>query len=264
MRLVHTVSLELSDFTLAKPPPYAILSHTWGRDEVTFQDLSARAGSERTFQSKAGYTKIVQTCRLARERGLDYAWIDTCCIDKTSSAELTESINSMFTYYKNAEICFVHLEDLPAGSIDLAPCRWFTRGWTLQELLAPRHHTFYDQGWACIGSKSSHFNVLCKITQIHQEVLTRKTAIRHFSISNRMSWASGRQTTREEDIAYCLLGIFEVNMPLIYGEGQRAFQRLQEEIVKRDNDLSILAWEPERGQKNLSLPVRESRAPEVG
>ncbi|KAH6684899.1 heterokaryon incompatibility protein-domain-containing protein [Plectosphaerella plurivora] len=252
MRLVHTTSLELSDFTLAKPPPYAILSHTWGPEEVTFQDLCASAAPDRTSWTKAGYAKIVQTCRLAKERGLDYAWIDTCCIDKKSSAELTESINSMFAYYKNAEICIVHLEDLPTGSNDLAPCKWFTRGWTLQELLAPMHHAFYDQTWAFIGTKSTHIEAIGRITLIPQGVLYKTTQIRDFSIATRMSWASDRKTTRPEDVAYCLLGIFEVNMPLIYGEGSRAFRRLQEEIIKRDNDLSILAWEPDSSQETRS------------
>jgi hypothetical protein len=137
MRLINTTTLQLEDFTLRDVPPYAILSHTWGADEVTFQDMKA---CKPDLNTEHGYTKIVETCRLALEQGLGYAWVDTCCIDKSSSAELTESINSMFGYYARSSICFAYLVDLQPGMSEesMHACRWFTRGWTLQELIAPR------------------------------------------------------------------------------------------------------------------------------
>lgn len=126
-------------------------------------------------------------------------------------------------------------------------------GWTLQELLAPSNVEFYDQDWAFRGSKKDHNDTISKFTSIPTKVLLKPTTIYKESVSARMSWASKRVTKRTEDIAYCLLGIFEINMPLIYGEGKRAFQRLQEEIVKRNNDLTIFAWD------NWPRPGRRTR-----
>lgn len=245
MRLINTATLHLEDFTLRDIPPYAILSHTWGEDEVTFQDMMASKPGMRT---KHGYDKIVETCRLAMERGLGYAWVDTCCIDKSSSAELTESINSMFGYYARSGICFAYLVDFHPGlgeeSINL--CRWFTRGWTLQELIAPRVLSVYDRCWNYVGSRDSLIEVISATTRIPAAALSQPWLRGTFSIAERMSWASRRCTTREEDMAYCLLGIFDINMSLIYGEGSRAFQRLQEEILKRDNDMTIFLWKAGR------------------
>ncbi|KAH7330056.1 hypothetical protein BKA65DRAFT_362816, partial [Rhexocercosporidium sp. MPI-PUGE-AT-0058] len=157
MWLLDTVSL-----TLVENPGgyrYAVLSHTWEHGEVTFDDM-ADLESART---KPGFAKIERTCKLAREHGIDYAWVDTCCIDKRSSAELTEAINSMFQcpWDKGSTVCFVFLSDLP--SLDDTPkmddyfpyCRWFSRGWTLQELIAPNNIEFYDKGWNLRGEKSS-------------------------------------------------------------------------------------------------------------
>jgi hypothetical protein len=195
---------------------------------------------------KPGYAKIVHTCRLAKQDGLNFAWIDTCCIDKSSSAELTESINSMFEWYKNAAVCYTFLADHPPNSALLA-CRWFTRGWTLQELLGPQRLEFFDMQWVHLGSKLSFADAIASITDIPVAVIRGDKALSNCSVAMRMAWSSSRKTTRVEDVAYCLLGIFNVHMPLIYGEGYAAFRRLQEEIVKRNNDLTILAWEvPER------------------
>ena len=244
MRLINTSTLLLHDF-LAEVPPYAILSHTWDEGEVSFQDMSS---ADRFV--KRGYDKIEHTCSLAREEGFNFAWIDTCCIDKSSSAELGESINSMYQWYTNAVVCYVFLSDLPPHALaesGLTQCRWFTRGWTLQELLASRLVKFYDKEWNYIGTKLDFCETISKSTTIPVQLLLGHCAMSGLSIATRMSWAAERQTTRVEDMAYCLLGIFEVNMPLIYGEGMRAFRRLQEEIVKRNNDLTIFAWEvPQR------------------
>jgi hypothetical protein len=243
MRLINIRTLEFHDFTLSEVPPYAILSHTWSDEEVSFQDMSLPL-PQRT--AKKGFLKIVKTCELALRDGLDFAWIDTCCIDKSSSAELTESINSMFRWYKSAKVCYVALEDFPQ---DVAPeevfhrCRWFTRGWTLQELLAPRSVQFYDMSWNYRGSKLDFVQTISKITRVPTNLLEGRDDVQRYSVAEKMSWAASRQTTRVEDIGYCLLGIFDVNMPLIYGEGDKAFRRLQEEIVKRKSDLTIFAWE---------------------
>jgi hypothetical protein len=241
MRLVNTRSLQFHDFYLSEVPQYAILSHTWGDDEVSFQDMSLPDRS-----SRKGYAKIIQTCQLALQHGLDFAWVDTCCIDKSSSAELTESINSMFHWYTNAAVCYVYLEDLPPDNSTeggLTKCRWFTRGWTLQELLAPKFVQLYDMAWNYIGTKLHYINAISNATGIPRNVIRGDASLANYSVARRMSWAARRQTTRVEDTAYCLLGIFDVNMPLLYGEGPKAFRRLQEEIVKRNNDLTIFAWD---------------------
>jgi hypothetical protein len=250
MRLINVESLALEEFMGggAEVPSYAILSHTWADNEVTFQDFTNAENGIRA--SKKGFDKISKACALARNDGLNYAWVDTCCIDKTSSAELTEAINSMFRWYQDAATCYVWLADLPTSTkpnalpdVDsLSKCRWFTRGWTLQELIAPRIVKFYDQSWTLCGSKESLGSALAKITNIDTAVLDEPDLLSTLSIAKRMSWAATRQTTRVEDMAYCLLGIFDVNMPMLYGEGSRAFVRLQEEIIKGSNDLSIFAW----------------------
>ncbi|KAK1827456.1 HET-domain-containing protein [Podospora conica] len=244
MRLINCKTLALEEFFDSATPEYAILSHTWGDGEIRFQDMTAAAGSSDDYkhQGLPGFLKIKETCRLALERGLDWAWVDTCCIDKSSSAELTEAINSMFRWYQDADICFVFLSDLDQPS-DLSGCRWFKRGWTLQELLAPTRMEFYDRTWTSVGTKESLLGHLSAITGIREEVLTGGTALGDLAVAEKMSWAADRNTTRPEDLAYCLFGIFDINMPLIYGESKNAFRRLQEEIIRRSNDLTIFAWE---------------------
>ena len=248
MRLIHTSTLEIQEFTRQFPsnnlPKYGILSHTWGDDEVTFQDMKA---GPLPIQ-KRGYGKIKETCRLARGDGLDFAWVDTCCIDKSSSAELTEAINSMYAWYRDSEVCYAFLEDLEPdteinSSSKFRECRWFTRGWTLQELIAPKRVEFYDRTWAHRGLRDDIATTLQGITLIPAGIFTGQQKLSATSVSQRMSWASLRRTTRIEDEAYCLLGIFSIYMPLIYGEGLKSFRRLQEEIIKSTGDLSILAWQ---------------------
>ncbi|KAK4159888.1 heterokaryon incompatibility protein-domain-containing protein [Cladorrhinum sp. PSN259] len=291
MRLLRTDTLELVEFQ-GRVPPYVILSHTWGPEEVSFQDLSLLGKS--ALKKKAGYDKIVGCCARAVEDGYQYVWIDTCCIDKTSSAELSEAINSMYRWYQEAHICYAYMADVtldtpppsdaasmttwsstsgrstPTPKRDLASphsdtrkipirsipsllrdydklprtfenSRWFTRGWTLQELIAPPLVEFYSHDWQEIGTKYSLRHVISKVTGIDIRVLEgADPSTCH--VAERMSWAANRQTTRVEDAAYCLLGIFKVHMPLIYGEGQRAFYRLQKEIMKTTEDYTMLAW----------------------
>jgi hypothetical protein len=197
----------------------------------------------RDFTQKKGYTKITQTCCLALGDNLEYAWVDTCCIDKSSSADLSESINSMFKWYANAIVCYAFLSDYVPGKMKLKECRWWTRGWTLQELLAPESVVFYDATWEIMGKKLSLVDSISEITSIQKPVLLDSRRIASQTASQRMTWAASRQTTRIEDEAYCLLCIFDIHMPLLYGEGRMAFRRLQEEIIKRKADMTIFYWE---------------------
>ncbi|KIV99978.1 uncharacterized protein PV09_08488 [Verruconis gallopava] len=217
-------SLDWAVFKKDMLPPYAILSHTWGpdEDEVTFTDLTS--GQAR---NKAGYRKIMFCGEQAARDGLRHFWVDSCCIDKTNSAELTKAINSMFRYYQSSEKCYVYLSDVSSSAND---SKWFTRGWTLQELLAPTQVEFYSYQHHRLGDKESLGQLIHKITRIPIEALHGKP-LDTFSIKVRMEWASGRQTTEDEDSAYCLLGIFNIFMPLIYGEGKHnALRRLQKEL----------------------------------
>ncbi|KAK4149868.1 vegetative incompatibility protein HET-E-1 [Chaetomidium leptoderma] len=244
MRLLETSSSDVPrvrEFIGSGLPPY-ILSHTWEYDEVTLQQLTAGAAEPSTLEAKAGFHKIKTTCALARTvAGLEYTWVDTCCIDKTSSAELAEAINSMFAWYRDATPGTD--EDLER---DLPACRWFTRGWTLQELIAPRDVVFFDNGWNRRGAKKELAGLLSSITGIPRELLCHEAELCDFAVARRMSWAARRKTTRLEDTAYCLLGIFDVNLSLIYGEGTKAFTRLQTTIVQTTPDLSIFAWTDKR------------------
>ncbi|KAH6973984.1 HET domain protein [Ilyonectria destructans] len=252
MRLINNESLTL-DLFMGSVPQYAILSHTWEDGEVTFEDFTNPELSVRS--QKRGFGKIQRMCDLAKRAGLKYSWVDTCCIDKRSSAELTEAINSMFQWYKDAVVCFAWLADLPTEQSShsrpstqrplisgLESCRWFTRGWTLQELIAPRRVEFYDQQWHFRGTKADISDQLVRITNISDDVLRNPASVYRLSVAQRMAWAARRQSTRAEDIAYCLLGIFDVNMPMMYGEGARAFIRLQEAIAAQCNDFSLFAW----------------------
>ena len=241
MRLLDTSTYVITEFHPPNIPVYAILSHTWEEDEYIFADRNVPHR-----RNSAGFRKISACCTLAASEGWQYLWVDTCCIDKSSSAELTEAINSMYKWYEMSEVCYVYLADYSLESADERPavafgdCRWFTRGWTLQELLAPKSVVFYDREWVEIGSKSYLESCLIEICGIESHFFTYP---RSASVAMKMSWVSRRQTSREEDMAYCLLGLFDINMSLIYGEGQNAFFRLQCEIIQRTSDESIFAWE---------------------
>jgi hypothetical protein len=220
------------------PQKYAILSHTWGAEEVTFEDLQVGTGTR-----KAGYNKIRFCGEQARHDGFKYFWVDTCCIDKSNSTELAEAINSMFCWYRDAAKCYVYLLDVSKPALDtnrtsnqlpwelaFRRSRWFTRGWTVQELIAPASVKFFSKEGELLGDKISLERHICEITGIPVNAL-QGNPLSDFSVTERMLWAKKRETTCEEDKAYSLLGIFSVNMPLIYGEGrERAFERLLEEI----------------------------------
>jgi len=244
MRLLNANTKTLTIFHEDCLPEYAILSHTWGEDEVVFQDLQTPS-----FSQKPSWRKIEGCCETALKHNLEWIWVDTCCIDKSNSTELTEAINSMFRWYQNSTCCYVYLSDVLSEPLhktlwlkELAESRWFTRGWTLQELLAPSDLHFFDVHWLSLGPRSHLSRTIEAVTGIPGEYLLGHN-IGYASIAQRMSWAAGRQTTKREDMAYCLLGIFGVNMNMLYGEGDRAFLRLQEEIIKQSNDQSLLAWQ---------------------
>ncbi|KAF0329463.1 het domain protein [Colletotrichum asianum] len=263
MWLIDTTLLTLIGIQGDPPEDYAILSHTWVEDEVTFANFQ-EYGAATEFQTyptapnnsairqkvlaSSGYAKIKNAAELARSHGLRFLWVDTCCIDKTSSAELSESINSMYRWYRDAKFCIAYLSDVEPASLsellgrqsNFRRSRWFTQGWTLQELVAPKTVMFYAKDWSYLMTKEPVISslesckLLAEITGISQHVLLSTTSPSDISVANRMRWASRRKTARLEDKAYCLLGLFDVNMPLLYGEGEGSFIRLQEEIFEGD------------------------------
>jgi hypothetical protein len=266
MRLINTSSLELKEFIGGDAPEYAILSHTWDEEEITLHEL--QHPTPQTHQKK-GFKKVFRFCEIANQDGYTWVWCDTCCIDKTSSAELSEAINSMFTWYKCSHVCYAFLSDVRRNQSEkgtfgpnawrqweksLNNSKWFRRGWTLQELIAPTVLRFYDADWTCIASKDAIAGAIADITEIDVGVFLHGFYPTNYTVATRMSWAAKRRTTRVEDIAYCLLGLFNVNMPLLYGEGTRAFRRLQEEILKHEEDLTLLAW-TDKAIMGTVLPV---------
>ncbi|KAK4560468.1 hypothetical protein LTR86_005664 [Recurvomyces mirabilis] len=241
-RLIDTRTLSIRLVEPGNQVRYGILSHFWGPEEMSYEEfVNEQARDSRGFQ------KIWECCKLALEHGLDYMWVDSCCIDRGSSAELSKAINSMFAWYASAAICFVYLADvgMPTISAQIFGSRWFTRGWTLQELLAPRNVRFFDCGWRLLGTLWELTNVVKDITGLETALLRHEKPISAYSVAQRMSWAASRVTTRLEDMAYCLLGFFGVHMPLLYGEGGGAFLRLQHEVCKRGRDDTIFAWSDE-------------------
>ncbi|GAW21828.1 hypothetical protein ANO14919_113530 [Xylariales sp. No.14919] len=341
MWLLNTTTIELKSFSEDKIPEYAILSHTWGYDEVLFEDVYKKPVEQ--WKDKVGGVKVLKFVELASQRGINYVWVDPCCIDKRSSSELSEAINSMFKWYRNSRICYAYLSDVlstgeedstddgstdgesidgedlieedqrdyvrmighrrrvrhskrvqrgkkalqnmmdrrngkiqpewkeapPLDTVPFEKSRWFKRGWTvryayiylvlliceahqalltfkqLQELIAPSKVQFWNREWSNIGSRSRWSGTISLITGIDESVLKTSLGLRFYpqSVHTKMTWAQGRETTREEDGAYSLMGLFQVNMPLLYGEGCRAFHRLFDEIIKKTGDQSILLQE---------------------
>ena len=308
MWMLSTDRAELHYFNSPEDVPggYAILSHVWAKPpeppEQTFQDIQDLRRKRTVFRRnplKRVSPKIRECCKLVSRHGFKWVWIDTCCIDKSSSAELSEAINSMYRYYSLAEVCYAYLPDVQLTSargwkadddahapsdrpwedaedfevlqgkpiFEVIPeaddwdsrsnpgmsdserfqarfrnSKWHTRGWTLQELLAPQVVIFVSREWEVLGTKAELAPLLEQVTKIPRSVLMLEENVMDVSIAKRMSWAARRETTRVEDEAYCLMGIFGVNMPTLYGEGKKAFQRLQEEILKQSPDTSLFAW----------------------
>lgn len=326
MRLLRTHGSQKEDWLPvlceSRGQIYAILSHCWlpnpnhevlFRDIETIDDRDEQADASNTEDlddidlirnpayigrppfRKPGYHKLRGAAQTAHRHGYRFLWVDTCCIDKSSSAELTEAINSMWQYYSQAAHCYAYLEDVVAEKLDQTPARaraympdparaqvltqshpfavfmkdgwwnlqpfppadrerlisieaqfrtsrWFKRGWTLQELLAPSLVKFYDRSWTPLCDKDVQWPLIADITGISKDVLLEPANLANSCIAQKMSWASKRSTTRPEDAAYCLLGLFDVAMPMLYGEGKKAFLRLQHEIIKQSDDRTIFAW----------------------
>lgn len=240
-------------------PPYAALSHTWLEDnsEVTYHDLVSDVG-----KSKAGYDKLYFCGAKAATDGLDYFWVDTCCINKDDVAEISASINSMFRWYQRATKCYAYLSDVyvpdevPDESVvqmsweeAFRRSRWFTRGWTLQELIAPDTVEFFSANGKLLGSKITLEKLIQEITKIPTSALL-KFDPEEFEFEERLRWIWRRNTAVEEDIIYCLLGIFDVSLPLIYGEGAKsALMRLRDTFEGYRRQLA-----PEKAK--LSTPGR--------
>ena len=276
MWLLSTHRAELHYFPSPElvPGGYAIFSHTWGDNEQTFQETQAlyqQCKKSSKNPRELSSEKVRESCILAEHHGYRWIWNDTCCIDKTSSTELSEAINSMFRWYSLAEVCFAYIEGvdnpdpgqrvqvLEAPKSAFRKARWHTRGWTLQELIAPSLLIFVSGDWKIIGNKVELALLLEEITGVPSQVLTREVHYSVPSIAERMSWASTRSTMRVEDEAYCLMGLFNVYMPTIYGEGDGAFQRLQYEIAKQSSDTSLFAW----GSCTHSPKVSRNNTPKV-
>ncbi|KAF4813320.1 Vegetative incompatibility protein HET-E-1 [Colletotrichum tropicale] len=237
MKLIHVDNLNIRDF-FDTTPPYAILSHTWEQDEVTFRDVS-----QKEVNDKAGWKKITNFCKIVNKylsEPVEYVWVDTCCIYKSSSEELSEGINSMFRYYQEAVSCFVFLADVihsdPTKPVDTS---------------FESDLVFFDRKWRRIETKINLASRISNTTKI-DEITLISGNWSGASIARRMSWASTRETTRVEDIAYCLLGLFNVHMPLLYGEGSRAFIRLQEEILRQSDDYSLFAWDASKVDESIA------------
>ncbi|KAF5373006.1 hypothetical protein D9758_001438 [Tetrapyrgos nigripes] len=260
MRLLNTKDFTVRQF-FTDIPCYAILSHTWEQDEVSFQDIQ----NVDVARSKAGWRKVENACARARRYHFNWIWIDSCCINKESSAELSEALNSMYQYYEDAAMCYVYLSDVSGEyhpgteESNFRDSRWFRRGWTLQELLAPEYVVFLDKDWERIGTRWSLREVVSVATGIPVDVFKGRI-IDEYSVAQRMSWAAFRETTRPEDQAYCLLGVFGVSMSPIYGEGGvKAFMRLQQEIIRISDDRSIFAWVAASASDSASARKAETR-----
>ncbi|EMC94024.1 hypothetical protein BAUCODRAFT_54022, partial [Baudoinia panamericana UAMH 10762] len=245
MRLLNCKTHKLHDFLGDDIPDYVILSHRWTAGEVTYKDFR----KNRNVNS-LGSVKIMLFCAFARSRVREWVWIDTCCIDKRSSAEVSEAVNSMFTYYQNARECYVYLSDVPPLShgrkevmTRFTSSEWFLRGWTLQELLAPSSVVFLTKEWEIIGSRDTLADQISTLTTIPTQVIQDYRTATNICVAQKLSWAARRQTTRAEDMAYCLLGLLGVNMALLYGEGgAKAFKRLQLQIIADKDDETIFAF----------------------
>ncbi|KAH9915017.1 heterokaryon incompatibility protein-domain-containing protein [Epithele typhae] len=267
MRLLATDTGFMSEFADPTEVKYAILSHVWARKtaendkpyepELTYDDyIRLRTehgdGSDDLFLDKLPL-KVRRSCEVAKHHGISFIWIDTCCINKSNSSELSEAINSMYRWYSLAQVCYAYLYDVDHAKTKFHDSEWFKRGWTLQELIAPPEVLFFDSDWQMIGSRYDLSDEIRAITNIDRAVLRKERQISDVCVAQRMSWAASRKTTREEDMAYCLIGIFDVHLPPLYGERDYAFIRLQEAILAKIPDQSILAWGSNQYDEGLTL-----------
>ncbi|KAI0769396.1 heterokaryon incompatibility protein-domain-containing protein [Trametes elegans] len=256
---MRLLDVETKKFVVVEHPQevsYAILSHVWSKPgggsepEPSYHELLAIQAKypDSLVDERELPRKIRMLCRVAQADGFRLAWLDSGCIDRSSSAELSEAINSMYDWYRYSQVCYAYLDDVrcddspPVMKQRFFASVWFQREWTLQELIAPDVVIFLSAEWAVIGTKHSLADVIEEATRIDAAVLTHKQSLDTVSVAKRMSWAARRKTTKVEDEAYCLLGIFGVHIATVYGEGSNAFVRLQEEICRHIPDQTIFAW----------------------
>ncbi|PKS11197.1 hypothetical protein jhhlp_002958 [Lomentospora prolificans] len=254
MRLLHISTLELRSFLHADLcPPYIAVSRRWQEGQVSY---SAFLNDRERAIASEGFSFVTNACQIAKQSGFDYLWIYSLCVDESSSAEVSEAAISSFDWLRRCHHLIAHLEDLPPTAEKSEPdeavwasCSWFSRCWTLPELLAPAFVHFYDRDWSFRGCKTSGpvRELISRITHIADNVLCDSSLIPHVSSAKRMSWASNRSASKEEDKAYSLMGIFDVSIPILYGEGPKAFLRLMEEILRNSQDLSLLLWDAKPG-----------------
>jgi hypothetical protein len=268
LRLDAENDLVLTEDLPKSPGPYGILSHTWGakEKELTFSDFDEETGKINKGQHKDGYEKALFCVKQARVHGLEFCWVDTCCINKSSSAELSEAIVSMYRWYQQAARCYVYMSDVSVMSeYDLLQeyewqsqfrsSKWFTRGWTLQELIAPTVVDFFSKEKIWLGNKTTLEYEIHLITNVPVEAI--RGNVHKFDIEERLSWASKRRTTREEDAVYCLSELVDVCMQPLYGEeGHRAYSRLQQAI-----QASIAS---RARSEDVHLPTRETQSSTSG
>ncbi|CAI6338731.1 unnamed protein product [Periconia digitata] len=285
MRLINCHTFQIEEFPEHKKPRYAILSHT-----SKVPSIITKPASDVKEEVKVPESQIItKACDIALGHGCDYCWVDTVCVNRSDSGDWSEAVNSMFKWYQDATFCIAYLNDFegiglsgesvgnanasfeskagldkeaepPAYSevdqtyslANLGRCDWFSSGWTLTHLIAPRHVQFYDSQWRFYKEKREFATEISRITRIPVQVLKSANYNCHrYSVAEIMSWASRRRTDRIEDLSYCLFGLFDVNLPLIYGEGHKAFRRLQEEIIRTRADLSVFAWQSKIADKDL-------------
>ncbi|KAJ5822355.1 Heterokaryon incompatibility [Penicillium robsamsonii] len=266
MRVLDTRSLKFVDFAEFPDKEYAILSHTWLRQaledglwthsELEYKDMKGYSASQlENFKNrgwegsrlkKKGWEKIVGFCNLARRKKYQYAWMDTCCIDKSNPQETKRSIHGMWEFYTHAAVCYAYIQEVDMSNekrrSDEAfnSAKWFNRGWTLQELLAPKKLLYVDRNWREIGSREVKGAPGTGLSQLLREYV-RKVPMEN-NLATQLSWAGPRNTTRVEDQAYSILALLQIKMDVDYNAGKLAFLQFQKELIKKYDDLSLLAW----------------------
>ncbi|KAI6007493.1 hypothetical protein EDC04DRAFT_2611339 [Pisolithus marmoratus] len=246
MYLLNVATQQLEDIHELRP--YAILSHALQAGETVYFH---QVGTE-SVRMQPGYEKVETCCEPARQGGLKYIWTDTCCANANNSAAYTETTTLAYTWYQQAHVCYTYLDDVD-GSEDsrekhstFKRSRWFRLTWTLGELSAPKHVLLRER---LDNDRNEGRPFEC----IHRDALEYPERVPCFSIATRMSWARGRTSTKHEDRVYALMGLFGVNLPILYGEGEtRTFLKLQNEILKTTDDQSIFAWHSAGGASTSS------------
>jgi hypothetical protein len=240
MRLINVETMQLHYLPNADivEIEYATLSHTWGQHETTYQEWNNAQARD-----SDGAKKIRDACQVVKESlGLQWLWADTCCINKVDAEEVNEAVSSMFSWYQSSTVCLAYLSDVPTANTDnnellssqVRNSRWFTRGWTLPELLAPSELIFHAADWTVLGRRDDSLaELISEITGIDQAYLSGRKNVQQASISKILSWMSNRKTSRVEDMVYCMLGILGIDMEIHYGEGRGAVDRLRGKIEQK-------------------------------